>query len=113
MSKPLPPTPEQLQDPDPSIRGSRRRMTIYYNVNQEPDVGLPLAQLGTIDIADPIKQRYVEVLSKQTIDAQNSIPIAPNSSVGRFYETPDPEQIQYISNDGLFGLSTPKSFLAS
>lgn len=100
MSKPLPPTPEQLQDPDPSIRGSRRRMTIYYNVNQEPDVGLPLAQLGTIDIADPIKQRYVEVLSKQTIDAQNSIPIAPNSSVGRFYETPDPEQIQYISNDG-------------
>lgn len=100
MSKPLPTSPEQLQDPDPSIRGSRRRMTIYYNVNQEPDVGLPLAQLGTIDIADPIKQRYVEVLSKQTIDAQNSIPIAPNSSVGRFYETPDPEQIQYISNDG-------------
>ena len=74
--------------------------TIYYNVNQEPDVGLPLAQLGTIDIADPIKQRYVEVLSQQTINAQNSIPIAPNSSVGRFYETPDPEQIQYISNDG-------------
>jgi len=100
MSKPLPPTPEQLQDPDPSIRGSRRRMTIYYNVNQEPDVGLPLAQLGTIDIADPIKQRYVEVLSQQTINAQNSIPIAPNSSVGHFYETPDPEQIQYISNDG-------------
>lgn len=99
MSKPLPTSPEQLQDPDPSIRGSRRRMTIYYNVNQEPDVGLPLAQLGTIDIADPIKQRYVEVLSQQTINAQNSIPIAPNSSVGRFYETPDPEQIQYISND--------------
>ena len=100
MSKPLPTSPDLLQDPDPSIRGSRRRMTIYYNVNQEPDVGLPLAQLGTIDIADPIKQRYIEVLSRQTIDAQNFIPISPKSSVGRFYETPDPEQIQYISNDG-------------
>lgn len=100
MSKPLPPSPDLLQDPDPSVRGSRRKMTIYYNVNQEPDVGLPLAQLGTIDIADPIKQRYVEVLSKQTIDAQNYIPITPKFSVGRFYETPDPEQIQYISNDG-------------
>ena len=98
MSKPLPPTPEQLQDPDPSVRGSRRRMTIYYNVNQEPDVGLPLAQLGTIDIADPIKQRYVEVLSQQTINAQNSIPIAPNSSVGHFYETPDSQQVKYLAN---------------
>ncbi len=97
MSKPLPPNQEQLLDPDPSIRGSRRRMTIYYNVNQEPDVGLPLAQLGTIDIADPIKQRYVEVLSQQTVDAQNQIPIANSRIDGDFGTTVDEQQKQYAS----------------
>lgn len=99
MSKPLPTSPEQLQDPDPSVRGSRRKMTIYYNVNQEPDVGLPLAQLGKIDIADPIKQRYVEVLSRQTIDAQNSIPIANSITVGDFGTTEDEQQKQYASRN--------------
>ena len=99
MSKPLPPNQEQLQDPDPSVRGPRRKMTIYYNVNQEPDVGLPLAQLGTIDIADPIKQRYVEFLSKQTVDAQNQIPIANSRTIGHFFTTEDEEQKQYASRN--------------
>lgn len=98
MSKPISPDPSLLQDPDPNISGTRRRMTIYYNTPAVPDVGLPLVDIGTIDIANPIKENYASYLSSQTINAQNNIPIAPESSVGHFYETSNPEQVQYVSN---------------
>lgn len=98
MSKPIAPDPSLLQDPDPNISGTRRRMTIYYNTPAVPDVGLSLVDIGTIDIANPIKENYASYLSSQTINAQNNIPIAPESSVGHFYETSNPEQVQYVSN---------------
>lgn len=92
MSRPTTPDPTLLQDPNPTTRGTGRRMTIYYqDIGSEPNSPPVAPKLDeSVDIAKPIIDEVVAYTVAQVNSVNN--PIQGTLDRGIQYLSADPDK---------------------